>query len=322
MSVHTLSDLVGDTAAFQRTHWRRAPAVFRPATAPRPPMTLADLDAVLSFGALRSSYVELARADKIIPPEAYCGPRTVNQRVHDGFADGGKIRDLVRDGGTLLLRCVDQWHAPTAALTGALAKELGRKVEAFFFVTPPGRQGLRIHRDDADVFVLQLNGSKSWHVHAGPADGDWAPGPIRQDGGPALLTTDLHAGEVLYIPRGYAHHATGSQGLSAHLSLTVREVGGVHLYKALQQALLEGHRITPRPADDAALLDEASIMLTHLKDRLTTLSPHDLLSRARASLLADVTGHTSPGLDDLARSLESAADTAAPDQEKGISSCN
>ncbi|MFC9224059.1 JmjC domain-containing protein [Streptomyces hygroscopicus] len=302
MSVSQLAGLVGDVADFRANIWRRRPAILHPEAAFEPPLTLADVDDVLAFGALQAGYVGVQRADKVIAPEAYCSSRTFNGTVHHNFADGGKIRDLVRDGGTLVLRGLEQWHAATAALASALTSELGLRVDAVLVVTPPGCQGLRIHRDDADVFAIQLNGSKNWRVHAGPTDEDWIPGLTEDDDLP-LLSEALLAGEVLYVPRGFAHYATGDSGLSVHLSLAVREVGGVHLYEALRQALLEGYRIESRPLDDDALLARAAGMLAHLKDRLSTLSPQHVVALARTAMVADVISHTSPGLNDLAAAL-------------------
>lgn len=312
----SLDQLVGEAEEFLATDWRRRPAVFRPETAAEPPLALADLDAALTAGSLQSCYVEVTQTGKTIPTDAYCTPRTIHQTAYPGFVDGAKVRRLLDDGGTLLLRCVEQWHAGTAALTSAIGRELGRKVEAFFFVTPPGRQGLDIHRDDADVLVLQVNGSKQWHVHSGPSDGNWQPGPTA-DGGPELLSLQLHPGEVLYIPRGFAHYATGQDGLSAHLSLTIREAGGVHLYKALQRVLAQGLRLVPRPLDDDALVEQARLLLGHMTDRLARTSPEEVVAAARAALSAEAHhGNTGPELTMLAQLLAAGGpheDTAALD---------
>ncbi|MFD9793393.1 JmjC domain-containing protein [Streptomyces sp. NPDC059070] len=306
-SPFSLGQLVGEVEEFLTTTWRRQPAVFRPETAVEPPLTLAGLDAALTTGSLPSCYAQVTRGGATVPAEAYSTPRTIHQTAYPGFVDGAKVRRQLDEGGTLLLRCVEQWHAGTAALTAAVGRELGRKVEAFFFVTPQGRQGLDIHRDDADVLVLQVNGSKQWHVHAGPADGDWQPGPIA-DGGPELLSLQLQPGEVLYIPRGFAHYATGQDGLSAHLSLTIRETGGAHLYKALQRVLAKGLRLTPRPLDDEALTEQARLLLDHMADRLAATTPEQVVAAARAALLAEAHRSTSPELTALAATL-AATDT-------------
>ncbi|TQF08023.1 hypothetical protein E6W39_00225 [Kitasatospora acidiphila] len=194
-----IADFVGDARSFTAEYWRKQPGVFRSTTSEWSPLTLAAVDEALESGALQSCYVDLTKAGGSAPADAYSSSRTVHQTAYPGFVDATKVRTLLDDGYTLLLRCAEQWHGPTAALTRALGAELGRHVEAFFFVTPPGQQGLPLHRDDADVLVHQVSGSKEWHVHGGPAGADWRPGPVQSDGEP-LLTTVLNAGEVLYIP--------------------------------------------------------------------------------------------------------------------------
>ncbi|MFJ8313961.1 MULTISPECIES: JmjC domain-containing protein [unclassified Streptomyces] len=298
-----LEPWVGDVPEFMSAYWRTRPGVFHPADGLASPLTLDDVDQALRDGSLRVPYIEMAHTDRTIAQDAYCTARTVNHTVHQGFADGGKIREQIAKGATLLLRCVEQWHPATTALTTRLGHQLGRKAEAFFFVTPPGRQGLRVHRDDADVFVLQVNGSKDWQLHTGPADGHWHPGPVAEPG-PALLTPTLHPGDVLYIPRGFAHSAVGSHGLSAHLSLTVRDIGGQHLYRELLRRLTDGYRPQPRPLDDTALTDQARDLVGHLSAALARTTPEQLVAAARQSLRAEAVSNPEPGLRAMAASLE------------------
>ncbi|MFB8182163.1 JmjC domain-containing protein [Streptomyces sp. NPDC055966] len=297
-----LARWVGDAETFLACFWRRQPGVFHPAAPLVPPLTLGSVDTMLQEGLLRTPYLEMTRPDRMIPEDDYCTSRTVNQTAHNGFADATKVRELLSEGATLLLRCVDQWHSATAELADRFGRELSRKTEAFFFVTPPGRQGLRVHRDDADVFVLQVNGSKDWQIHPGTADGNWHPGPV-SDPGPVLLTTPLQTGEVLYIPRGFAHCATGSRGLSAHLSFTVREIGGSHLHKELLRLISARHRPLPRPLDDADLIDQARVLIGRLTGELQQTTAEGLVASARDSLRKESAAHPDPGLMTMARHL-------------------
>jgi ribosomal protein L16 Arg81 hydroxylase len=276
---------VGDPAAFHREHWRRRPAVFRPPHPPAAPMTLADVDAALDSGLLRTPYVELAKAGTTVPEAAYTTSRTVGGDPVHGLADPAALLARLDHGATLVLRNTEHWHRPTRALTERLQAELGRRVEAFYFVTPPGGQGLDVHRDDADVLLLQVAGRKRWRVHGGPPDSSWAPGEVAEPG-PVLLEETLGEGEVLYLPRGFAHAAVGDQGLSAHLSLTVREVGSRELYRALQGILLGGERFPARPLDEDALLASGEAMIERFRQRAATVTAAELLAAARAAQCA------------------------------------
>jgi ribosomal protein L16 Arg81 hydroxylase len=281
MPVKELHRWVGDVDHFMATYFRRQPVIFD--TAPPAPMTLHDLDAAMASGLLRTPHVDMVKVGEKIPADAYTGTREVLFDRHSGFADGDAIVGLLKEGATLLLRDTEQWHRPTAQLVQRLQEETGRLVQAFFFVTPPGGRGLEVHRDDADVFLLQVAGSKAWTVRTGPGGANWKPGPVTGDPGPVLLEATVTEGQVLYIPRGYAHAAVGEQGLSVHLSLTVREVGAAHLARAVAPMLIHGVRLPSRPLDEDGLLASATALLEAAREQLATVQPHDLLRYARAA---------------------------------------
>ncbi|MFI6638676.1 JmjC domain-containing protein [Streptomyces sp. NPDC050504] len=206
--------------------------------------------------------------------------------IVEPYVDAGAVRRLVEEErATLLLRYVDQWHAGVRELTDGLAERFGRQVEAFYFLTPPGARGRPVHRDDADVLAVQIHGTKRWRVYGGPPDGNWQPERVDGDPGDVLLETELREGEVLYVPRGFAHAAVATGGTaSAHLSLTVREAGTAQLYALVRALLLTGDGIAPRPNGDAALLSAASGLLAHFRDTLAELTPLELVELARHAM--------------------------------------
>jgi len=216
-----LSDWVGDVPEFFAEHWRSRPAIFRPAERFTVPITLSEVDAAIDSGLLRTPYLEMVRKSTPIDEADYTTSRSVNGVVADGYAEAAGVRRLLDEGVTLLLRNVEHWHAATRSLVERLEADLDRRVETFLFVTPPGKQGLPVHRDDADVLLLQINGSKHWRVYGGPPTANWGPGRAGNVG-PALLDESVREGEVLYIPRGFAHEAVGEDTLSVHLSFTIQ----------------------------------------------------------------------------------------------------
>ncbi|WCD89438.1 50S ribosomal protein L16 3-hydroxylase [Streptomyces xanthophaeus] len=303
MTSSGLAELVGETEGFLQEYWRSRPAVLSPGAGPDGVLALEELDAALTAGVLHAPYVEMVRTDRIVPLGEYTRARTVNRVTRPGYADATGIRAQLDAGTTLVLRCVEQWHAGTAGFARRLGEELGRKVEAFFFVTPAGAQGLRLHRDDADVFVVQLNGAKQWYVHAGPEDAHWGPGPTPETG-PPLLSPLLEAGQVLYIPRGFAHRATGDSGLSVHLSFTVRDIGVRDLERAARTLLLDRFPTDRRPLSDEGLSAAASELLGALAADLPGLTAEQLITTARQAQQAETSAQPSPRLRALARSLE------------------
>ncbi|MFF7637977.1 JmjC domain-containing protein [Kitasatospora sp. NPDC008050] len=301
--METLRSLVGDPAPFLETVWRRHARLLRPPTPPAPPVTLADVDAALASGLLRRPYLELVSSGKPLDQGDYTSARSVMGHDFGGYADTAKVLRQLDAGATLLMRNIEHWHPGAAALTDRLGAELDRRVEAFLFVTPPGRQGLAPHRDDADVFVLQLHGSKRWQVHAAPEDGHWEAAP-EPDPGPVRLETTAQAGEVLYIPRGAPHSAVGhTAGLSFHLSLTVRQPGTADLRTALARRLDDGLELPRLPVDRAELRRTAAELLDHYREQLAALTPEDLCAAVETARRPG-TGTASP---DPARTLTSLA---------------
>ncbi|MEV7598510.1 cupin domain-containing protein [Kitasatospora sp. NPDC089797] len=285
MESPTLADWVGDLDAFATRRWQREPAAFTPGR-PVSPFDLDALDAAFEAGLLRTPYLEMVRSDKVtIPPVAYTTTRVVNGTRHEGFADRAKVLALLRTGATLLLRCVDQWHGPTGRLVARLSEELDRRIEAFFFLTPAGGQGLAVHRDDADVFVLQVAGRKTWYVHDAPSAAEWSLGELPDDEHSAQrLHTVLEPGDVLYVPRAFAHRAVGADGLSGHLSLTVRDLSLPDLRTALDRLLTEGLDLPSRPLGQPALTAACTALLDHARARLDTVGAEELLRTARAGV--------------------------------------
>ncbi|MCX5202990.1 cupin domain-containing protein [Streptomyces sp. NBC_00237] len=315
MATDWLARLVHDESAFFADHWRQAPVVLRPHDPPVGVLTVADLDGVLDAGLLTAPYAQLVHEHGTVPAERFCAPRVVLGEIADGYVDAEAVRRIVQEERvTLLFRYVDQWHAGVRALTDTLAERFARQVEAFCFLTPPGTTGRPVHRDDADVLAVQLHGAKRWQVYGGPVDGNWQPEREQGNPGPLLLDAVLRPGEVLYVPRGYAHRASAvradsvravgedfpdgessggessGEESSVHLSLTVREAGTAQLY-ALSSALLlaESGDLPARPTGDAALTDTAADLIAAFRRTLDDLTPAELVDLARGAMRAQRT---------------------------------
>ena len=125
------------------------------------------------------------------------------------------------------------------------------------YCTPPGAQTVPCHTDDRDVFVLQVHGAKQWTVYAeppvvlpykeeevgkkvrggesaAPASGATSKtkGNINDEQSPpdtpAYMKSKcfegvIECGDVLYLPRGFAHEAKALAGSpSVHLTIAVQ----------------------------------------------------------------------------------------------------
>ncbi|XP_022094820.1 ribosomal oxygenase 2-like [Acanthaster planci] len=82
-------------------------------------------------------------------------------------------------------------------------------VGANVYITPGGSQGLAPHYDDVEVFILQLEGRKHWHLYSPPTElpRDYSRDLSQDDIGQPTHDFVLETGDLLYFPRGTVHQA-------------------------------------------------------------------------------------------------------------------
>ncbi|MER7131433.1 cupin domain-containing protein [Streptosporangium saharense] len=203
------------------------------------------------------STVVVVREDDRRSPDSY--------RFSDGSVDLVRIRNDFADGYTIVLNGVERYVPAVASLAHGIEVELNFETQVNAYITPPGSRGFLPHYDDHDVLILQVRGSKTWHVHD---DTDVPPHRMRRQeevnasGLPAPAVLRLNAGDALYLPRGRVHAATANAEPSIHLTV------GIHAPTVLR------------------LLTEALDALSYRDDRLLTQLPPRHLDdvRVRASL--------------------------------------
>jgi len=148
-----------------------------------------------------------------------------------------------------------QDHAPELdRLCRQLTEEVSHRVSVNLYVTPPRSQGLDRHQDGHDVLILQLEGRKRWRIWKSDAPPPLDPLPaltfetakrIRSDyrgtrfGGHGIpdkeiegkteWNLDLGPGEMIYVPRGWAHEVWTEDSHSAHLTFGFHLVSWVDL---------------------------------------------------------------------------------------------
>ena len=208
-----LERCVGDPNAFLREAWGRRARVR---TGAEPGgfddlLTLGDVDRFLTTTAIRTPFFRLLKAGEQIPESAYTrSGRTGSRDVH-GMADPARVAALFESGATLVLQGLHRWSEPVTRFCRDLELELGHPCQANAYVTPPGAQGLALHEDPHDVFVLQAFGRKRWELHAAPEEAERAP-----------IETDVGPGDTIYMPAGTSHAASTQDVLSGHLTIGVR----------------------------------------------------------------------------------------------------
>ncbi|HUH72005.1 MAG TPA: cupin domain-containing protein [Mycobacterium sp.] len=156
-------------------------------------------------------------------------------RLVDGSLDVVGIRNDFADGFTIVVDGVQRYVRAIASLAHSIEVELNFPIQVNAYITPPGSRGLVPHYDDHDVLILQIQGSKVWHlydgVHIPPHEMQRRDKAVPADRLPLPTDLRLEVGDVLYLPRGLVHAADTDAEPSIHLTV------GVHTPTALTLAI-------------------------------------------------------------------------------------
>jgi ribosomal protein L16 Arg81 hydroxylase len=185
-------------------------------------LTLAQLDSVLSVASVREPDLRVVNAGTAIG---------INELSPSGPGSAsGKLELLYarfREGATIGLQALHERWPPLKQLSRALAVDLSARIQTNVYLTPSNGEGLRLHYDTHDVFVLQTVGRKRWQLFGMGATlpGRSQPYQPGVDPGEPDQEFILEQGDSLYIPRGWLHQAFGcEQELSVHITAGVHPV--------------------------------------------------------------------------------------------------
>jgi ribosomal protein L16 Arg81 hydroxylase len=134
------------------------------------------------------------------------------------------VTDHLRRGATLSFDAIDELHEPLTRLSESFEAFFRANTQINLYAAFGGLHGLDLHRDDQEVFILQLDGRKRWLLYGFSVDGvdqtELSRGSLPPAG--ASLDQILEPGDLLYIPRGCYHIAVPMNEPALHLTLGLK----------------------------------------------------------------------------------------------------
>ncbi|MFF3404321.1 cupin domain-containing protein [Streptomyces sp. NPDC002659] len=225
----------------------------------------------------------LADQGRPVPARSYTRAHTDRRGKTRTRLEPERLYAALSSGATLVVNAVDELHPPAGALAAGLERLLKTGVQVNAYASWTAREGLGTHRDDHDVVVCQLHGSKRWRVYD-PTEQWWIP--VEAGGEPESAPTTpidefvLSAGDVLYLPRGFWHAVAASEGTaSLHLTCGPNANTGIDLSRWLLDGLRRREAMRadlPRfrsPEEQSAYLEQWR------QEILAELSDPDVLQR-------------------------------------------
>jgi len=212
-----------DVPAFLERHWETTPLLVRRddpdhfAGLPG----LDDVDELITATASRR--LSLANEDGKVVRTRPDG----SARQHAIYLDDNGIPDVqdvyrsFSDGYSVVINQLHVRSAAVARLCNALEATLHHRVGANMYLTPRSGQGFRPHIDTHDVLVLQLHGTKQWHVAPPTDELPLVSRKGNQDTLAEYTVYELNPGDTFYLPRGYWHEAITTSTSSLHLTVGI-----------------------------------------------------------------------------------------------------
>ncbi len=254
-------------AVFFADYWERRPVLVR-RSAPShydDLLTLDDLDRHIRSGTSSHQFLELIERGNRMPHESWTRVRA-DGREPFRVVDVESLLDRMSRGATVLLTNSELAFPMISSFLEALAAELRCAAQANLYATPPQSQGFAPHADPHHIFVLQIHGEKSWRL-------DEASAPIvvwsvPVDGRPeerseAGHEVEIHAGDLLYVPRGVVHSAETTESGSVHVTVGPLLETWAHVLRRLADAAAREpafQRLAPHglasPGERARFADE------------------------------------------------------------------
>lgn len=200
--------------------WGREHLVFAAADTVRELVTREKIEHWLVFGNLRYPQLNVSYGGEGAPVTTFTRSRTLNQHQLTGCAHADDIIEHLQRGATLTLSSMDHYDPQLADFCRDIAGAVSGTAQTYAYLTAPDQFGSRPHRDAADVFAIQIEGTKEWTLYDVPADDDWHRGYIDTDT-PVTAKVVLSPGDALYVPSGMGHRAQAGPTGSLHLTLSV-----------------------------------------------------------------------------------------------------
>ncbi|MDP6953970.1 MAG: cupin domain-containing protein [Alphaproteobacteria bacterium] len=138
-----------------------------------------------------------------------------------GVLDIRRVYQLFAEGATLVMPQLHRKVPELAGLCRAVEAEFHAPFQTNIYLTPPEAQGFKTHYDTHDVFVLQVEGNKEWHVYDTPIDLPLLGQKFdreKYETVPESETFLLQAGDLYYCPRGIVHNARSTDTASLHIT--------------------------------------------------------------------------------------------------------
>jgi ribosomal protein L16 Arg81 hydroxylase len=205
---------------FISRHWLKQPLLCRGSIERvHGLLSWATLNQILEHHWRETYRFRLARQGRDLDPASYADL--------DGYTPRIRPRDVteqLRCGATLSFDAIDELHEPLTRLAEAFEAWFRGGTKVNIYAGWRALHGLDLHRDNQEIFILQLDGRKRWLLYGFDIEAVDRSGLSATSVPPrgAQLDEIIGPGDLLYIPRGCYHLAIPMNEPTLHLTIGVK----------------------------------------------------------------------------------------------------
>ncbi|MFS0694177.1 JmjC domain-containing protein [Streptomyces nitrosporeus] len=203
-------------------------------------ITWGDLNEIVARHRLEPPRLRLSTGGETVPLDTYSVREVTRRRTVWNRLHPAPLHAELAAGASLVVDAIDELHPGVEALATELEAHLRTRVQVNLYASWTSREGFGVHWDDHDVVVVQVDGSKRWKLYGptrtAPLHRDTtAPEPPPED---PVAEFVLTPGDMLYLPRGWWHSVSASEGeRSLHLTCGLSVDTGADLIVWLSEVL-------------------------------------------------------------------------------------
>ena len=187
-------------------------------------LTAAEISQFLDRQDIFYPSLRIVKNGKEIPHSGYTLKGSpIGHHRKDGIINTEQAFNLFNSGSTLVIQAGQRYFQNLSFFCHELSQVFSAPVQANLYITPQKSVGFNPHWDTHDVMVLQITGTKTWHLY-----GFGKELPVKSQGSSGQKfdqepeqTFQLSPGDLLYLPRGYVHDAVADDGISAHITIGI-----------------------------------------------------------------------------------------------------
>lgn len=220
-------------ADFFDQYWERKPLILNREDQEyyRDLFSIEQVDQVLDLHRPTGRYIRVVKNQEPLLPTKYENP--------DGSLNLNQLYASYVDGYTVVINEIERYWQPLKNLTHQISQYLSHHAVANMYLTPKNQKALLPHYDTHDVFVVQIHGSKHWRIYDAtvetPLLNSFQP-IFQRDQLQNCKELTVHAGDIMYMPRGIPHEAYTTDESSLHLTIGVHPAQWLDLLtRAFQQ---------------------------------------------------------------------------------------